>query len=458
MSMGKTVPATKFTELQGLDRISQIVHGMKCLFREISKDDFGIDGEIEVIVPKAGGKGFETTGGFIKVQAKSGPSFVKQDTSESFTTPVKKADLENWNACTYPVYFIVFHPGDDRLYFKEVRKYVCSTPNVFQPPYHIEFNKPQDEFTSNSRNVLCEDAAVTRSRISFDSQERVFSNLLRVKSLPKVLTYSTTRRKTHKSVCDDVEGPLPPFCIVDGRLYTLSNLRESTNALRPFIGKSIDDVEASLWFDDPARRSDIVFLLNQTLGLHRRQCRIRYNRKFRRAYFPREDEERTEFKRGWTSSRTGKPAPPRITAKKYEYGKFIFWRHLAAELSFRSFGDLWFLHVNPKYLFTTDGETPCDNDLVGPYTTTLKAMEHNPQVLNHVLFWADVLSLRQPLIQMRVGNQVVIEIEKLPYSGIAAFGIPEDPATFEEVAPSHQQSLLAFTDEEESDEGDTDEH
>ncbi len=86
--MPKTVPASKFTELKGLDRISTIVHEMKCLFREITKDDFGIDGEIEVVVPKPDGKGFETTGGIIKVQSKSGESYVKQDTDAAFSTPV----------------------------------------------------------------------------------------------------------------------------------------------------------------------------------------------------------------------------------------------------------------------------------------------------------------------------------------------------------------------------------
>jgi len=77
--MAKNVPATKFAELRGLDRISQITHEMNCLFRVISQDDVGIDGEIEVVTPKDDGKGFQTSGGIIKVQAKSGASYVKKD-------------------------------------------------------------------------------------------------------------------------------------------------------------------------------------------------------------------------------------------------------------------------------------------------------------------------------------------------------------------------------------------
>ncbi len=88
--MTKTIPASKFQEWKGLDRISLIIHEMKCIFREITKDDFGLDGEIEVVRAKPDGNGYETTGGIIKVS----------DTS--FITPVKKSDLEAWYNAPYP--------------------------------------------------------------------------------------------------------------------------------------------------------------------------------------------------------------------------------------------------------------------------------------------------------------------------------------------------------------------
>ena len=64
--MGKTVASSKFSEWKGIDRITEAVHDMHCIFREISKDDFGIDGEIEVVVPKEDEEGYKTTGGIIK--------------------------------------------------------------------------------------------------------------------------------------------------------------------------------------------------------------------------------------------------------------------------------------------------------------------------------------------------------------------------------------------------------
>ena len=80
---------------------------MKCIFREITKDDFGIDGEIEIVVPKPDGKGFETTGGIINVQAKSGMSYVKGDSNDGFFSQVRKEDLELWYNANYPTIYIV---------------------------------------------------------------------------------------------------------------------------------------------------------------------------------------------------------------------------------------------------------------------------------------------------------------------------------------------------------------
>jgi hypothetical protein len=113
--------------------------------------------------------------------------------------------------------------------------------------------------------------------------------------------------------------------------------------------------------------------------------------------------------------------------------------------------------VKPKYFFTVDGEKPYDSAKVGPYTTKLKALEHNAQVLNHILFWADILSQHKPAIELQLDRKTVMVIEKEPLSGIANFAIPSDPAIYEEVQDTGQLDLfdtLLGTDSE----GDNDEY
>lgn len=452
--MAKNVPASKFTELKGLDRISQIVHEMNCLFRPISQDDVGIDGEIEVVTAKPDGKGFQTSGGIIKVQAKSGISYVKKDGDSSFATPVRVDDLEYWNNCTFPVFFIVYHPKDDVLYFKEVKTYIRQTPNVFQPPLEIVFDKASDLFSASAKESVSRHAHVSPPRLSFDAKERLFSNLLPIRRFPEWLTSAETDLKTQQEVKDKVCGYAPPFCIFEDRIYTLSDLRHDLNVLRTCCDvESIHDVSVSDWLENGTMHGNFVFLINQLFGSHCHRLGLRYNPNFKRTYFPRENEKDKEFSRVWTSPRTGR-SDRRTVARHYQYGKYSFWRHLAAEFHFQNFGEHWFLQVQPKYLFTDDGERPSDPEMVGPYTTSQKALEHNPQVLNHVLFWAQTLTGGKHRIELSLFGEPLVIIEREPEACIADFAIPLDPATYEEKSPSGQLSLFGWDDEE----GRTDEY
>jgi hypothetical protein len=450
--MGKTVKASKLTEWKGLDRISAVVHEMKNIWREMTKDDFGLDGEIEVVSPKPDGKGFETTGGIVKVQAKAGESYIRFDTEASFTTPVDQNDLKYWNGCTFPVLFIVYHPRDDKLYFKEVKEYIRSTPDVFSKPHQIRFDKADDEFSASSKSEVSRHAGASPTRISFNQKEKLFSNLLPVRKLPTTLFRAATRRKSRETIRDEIEGYVPPFCVVDGMIYSLSDPADEECPLRKFCTGRFGSVGVGEWLADGERVKDFIFLMNQLLGKHMGRCGIRYNREFGRSYFPREDPDALEFKRRWTSPRTG-VSDERTVAKYYEYGADKFWRHLAAEARICCLGGRWFLHIMPMYFFTEDGEKPCEGELAGPYTTSLKADEKNNHVLNHVLFWSDVLAPRRSAIEFRLDGEVLVVIDKQPLTGLAAFAIPDDPAVYKEDVPTGQMSLFdAYAGEDDGDE------
>jgi hypothetical protein len=445
--MGKTVKPSKQTEWKGLDRISIIVHEMGNIWREMTKDDYGLDGEIEVVTPKADGKGAETTGGIVKVQAKAGDRYVHFDDEDSFVSPVDQDDLKYWHDCNFPVLYIVYHPRDDRLYYKEVKEYLRETPGVLSKPHHIRFNKARDVFQASSQAEVSRHASVSRPRIAFGQKEKLHSNLLPVKRLPEIIYRAATRRKSRDSIRDEIEGYVPPFCVVDSTIYSLTDPADERCPLHRFCTGRFGSVPATDWIGDGQRINDLIYLLNQLLGKHMARCGVRYNKDFGRSYFPREDEEALEFKKSWTSLRTG-VTDERIVAKYYEYGADKFWRHLAAEARLCLLGDGWFLQIIPMYFFTEDGEKPCTGEVAGPYTTSLKADEKNNHVLNHVLFWADILSPGQSSIALRLDGQTIMVIDKQPMIGIANFAIPEDPALLREEPPSRQLSLFGADEDE----------
>lgn len=444
--MPKTVLASKFQEWKGLDRISLVVHEMNCIFREITKDDYGLDGEIEVVVPKSNGKGFETTGGIIKVQAKSGSSYIKENKKDTFSTPVEKADLEDWHNVAYPVLFIVYHPEDDKLYFKEIKKYVKETSDVFKAPFKVVFNKAYDEFSKDAYTSVTSSCEISPARISTQQREKLYTNLLLVKRQPRFIYSAKTVFKTHKELRQAVKGFLPPFTIREGVLSTFENLYHDRSILGEYCStkKVIQDPLANWVSATPSRAVDYVFMLNQLLGSYLHRLGLKYQKAYARHYFPRRDDSGTIFREDWFNIRTSRQAPSRIVAKQYRYGKFQFWRHLAASLRFNAVGDTLFLQIIPKYFFTNDGEIPCSKELAGPYTTRIKAMEHNNQVLNHILFWSDFLSNRKPSIELSLHHKALVVVEKLPFAGIAGFSIPDDPAVFDE---TEEQPTLLWADD-----------
>src|SRR5262249_26429854 len=115
---GKIVSSTKVAEWRGLDRINAVVHGMKCIWREQEKDDIGVDGEIELCRSRDDGEGLVGTGKIVKVQSKSGSSYVIKDEEKRFSSPVKEKDLHYWNGLNVPIIYVVYHPDDNTLYWK----------------------------------------------------------------------------------------------------------------------------------------------------------------------------------------------------------------------------------------------------------------------------------------------------------------------------------------------------
>jgi hypothetical protein len=450
--VAKIVPESKFTELQGLDRISPTVHAMKCLWREITKSDFGIDGEIEVLSPKLDGKGYHVTGGIIKVQAKSGASYITQNSSQSFAAKSSRNDFQLWHNANFPTIFIIYHPDDDKLYWKEMRAYLKTKAEVWKPPYKIEFDKSQDVFDESCVDKLRAIANVSPPRVFYTQKEKLYSNLLKIRRMPEYVWSAPCEFSRADQLWQHLSST-PPFIINNNRLYTLVNLRKGGCVLRPYCDTSavVTESAESFWENEDKTRH-YVTMLNQFLGKHLKAQGLLYNKDFKRNYFPRENTESLDFKKQWFNIRTKQMVNQlRTVCKYYEYGKDKFWRHVAANIRFRKIGSSWFLQIVPMYFFTEDGIIPSDPKMVGPYTTRKKAVENNQHVLNHVLFWSNVIaglgstqSVAELWIENRRKTKSDLIIELLPTYGIADFAISYDPAVYEEKDEPVQTSFFAF--------------
>lgn len=449
--MSKIISKTKFPEWKGLDRISKITHEMGCIFREIAKDDVGIDGEIEIVVPKGNKEGYKTTGDILKVQAKSGESYIKGNDDNSFYTPVDKSDLEYWYQANFPTLFIVYNPMDDRLYYKEVKSYVGDTGgDVWARPFRIKFDKKEDVFTPDCREELMSYADSSPPRVSRCNKERLISNLLPVSKIPTVWTAPTTVTSRDEAK-DEVGSWIPPCVVIGNQIYSFENLGLYYAKLKPVVDThAAEKASLEYWWSEDKYIDGFVYMLNQLLGHHEHKCNLEYNSKHKRVYFPIPDrgskEDNEKRKIHWDNILTDRENIERTVVKRYEYGHDRFWRHLAAKLRFIRLGSHWYLRIIPDYFFSTDGEEPFDPEKVGTYATRQKHRERNSTVLNHVLTWSWALSQNeqgttdQSCITFWLYDNPILQLDKMPETGIANFGNLYDPSPYEE--PIEEQSLF----------------
>ncbi|MEY9756217.1 DUF4365 domain-containing protein [Bradyrhizobium yuanmingense] len=422
----KLVSKSKVSEWRGLDRISSVVHEMRCIWREQEKDDIGIDGEIELCRQRQDGDGMIGTGKIIKVQSKSGSSYVVRDSDQAFASPVEEKDLHYWRGLNVPAIYVVYHPDDDRLYWKHVQSYIAERPEALKPPFRIEFSKTSDQLDAGAYNALVHLCELAPDRVLTDRGETLFSNILPVLSLPPAIFVASVLPEKRTNFHDRIRGSqwIPPYQYGSGSVATLTDPTEGDSALRDVIDHAcVESFSLADWLSqDRSNEARLNGLLNSTLHRHLRGLGLEFSKDHRRYFFNKGLAEDSPLKRTWRSSRTHK-AQPRLVAKHYEYGRNRFYRHLAVDARFNRFGDHWGIVIEPKVHFSTDGTTRWEGRTARSYAIKARIEEWNNIFLNNVLFWADQFSRGEPTFDLMVDGQTICTVGGTPLSTETTFSI-----------------------------------
>lgn len=282
----KIVPPSKTSEWRGLDRISVIVHQMGCIWREQEKDDIGIDGEIELCIPRNEGKGSVGTGKIIKVQSKSGQHYIRSDQEDVFESPVNKKDLVYWKNMNVPVAYVVYHPKEDCLYWKDIHAYLKENPNALEEPCRIAFDKGTDRFDETARNALYELCQTAPERVNTSCTEILFPNFLEVVALPKEVFISTVIPEKRAQFRQRLFGFIPPYNYHDGVLTTLTDPSQSKNAFANMIDSVVEPFPFIEWLEqDPDADHAVRQILNSLLQKYLTDKDLNYHQKYKRFYY-----------------------------------------------------------------------------------------------------------------------------------------------------------------------------
>jgi hypothetical protein len=135
--------------------------------------------------------------------------------------------------------------------------------------------------------------------------------------------------------------------------------------------------------------------------------------------------------------------------KKYNYGKYTFYRHLAIEFNYEFQDESIFLILTPKYLFTEDGKKTLEPKLITRFTNYLTAREYNNHFCDWLHFWWCYFTKdgnEWVLFEYAAQDNKATRITLNPYFEIeVGFGIALDRAKdkeMEQTEPGHQESLF----------------
>lgn len=110
------VDEAAFTEREGLIAVEEATNRARCIWREITMRDVGIDGQIEYVDPEG-----NATGRIIGVQVKSGPSYFRRATDVDVPYSVPERHRGYWREFPLPVILVLYDPEPRIAYWADAR-------------------------------------------------------------------------------------------------------------------------------------------------------------------------------------------------------------------------------------------------------------------------------------------------------------------------------------------------
>jgi hypothetical protein len=109
---------TAVTERVGINAVEAACLHLNLIWRDLLQEDVGVDGTIEIAV------GDFPSGKLVGVQVKSGRSYIRRETEETFRFYPRADDLTYWRQLSIPLFLLVHDPDAKATYWLDVTRYV----------------------------------------------------------------------------------------------------------------------------------------------------------------------------------------------------------------------------------------------------------------------------------------------------------------------------------------------
>jgi predicted HTH transcriptional regulator len=223
---------------------------------------------------------------------------------------------------------------------------------------------------------------------------RYAANMLEVLELPSHVFHAATPVRNVWEIWKARPGEwIPPFSLLDDRIYSFHDLSSPANPLRSFIDADEPETLSVAAFskdDDGSRR--FVRILNLCFEQHLYRRGLIVDRIRKRAYFPRPDKGGPLAVTYQARLRRAKRTVVKVRSSP-RTGAVSYWEHESLGYRFERFGDVWAILLEPGYVFTFDGKKKLlAPEKVNKLSTKRAARDYNSAVHNDLSFWTWLLA------------------------------------------------------------------
>ena len=235
-----------------------------------------------------------------------------------------------------------------------------------------------------------------------------YSNLVEFESVPPLVWSARTHiRDAKDAFLLSGDRMLPSFALRNNRIYSFADVSNVDCALRPLIEPhSVAGIPLDRLMSDDSTNTIVPELLRKVVEYRMSGCRLRVDRRRRRAYYAcynrpvrsvsyRATHQRVSRRVAWWPDRLG-------------VGYCV---HAAVNYQIVSMRQDWGLTLQPTYVITTDGKSnqiqPREHTRL---VTGLLSDHYNPKILADIRFWLTQLETEAGLIDIEQEDSPPVRI------------------------------------------------
>jgi hypothetical protein len=244
---------------------------------------------------------------------------------------------------------------------------------------------------------------------------RFACNLFEILKLPRVIYHADTDVRRRQEIYNALNNAwTPSFLLLRERIWSFYDLSKATSPLKQFIDVgTLEEITIEEFLDLNNGTKELVQLLNDSMIQHLFSVGLRVDTKKKRAYFTKNiDGSPKEISyQGRIKKATRTVAKPRINKVT---GKVYYWEHKSIWFSFERIGGVWYLLINPAYVFTIDGiKQLLKSEKVNILSTKKASRDYNMSVHNDLTFWASYISVNSESVFLLRSNMRTSERQKI---------------------------------------------